>query len=159
MEQDKVPEAVASISYTLTSPEGYPCILTVRASSQSGLVKAIDEITKYLKDSGYNGGKKEPEKVDGKECPKCGSPLVKVEYRDKKTGETKYLIRCSTQKYDFKTKTTSGCDYVEFPSEDLDSSVDKASPAQQKLLMEKGLWEEGMTKTQATEVIRKALAK
>ena len=49
-----------------------------------------------------------PEELDEK-CPKCGSPLLLVTTRyDKK------LKRCSTSKWSPETKTSTGCDYVEW---------------------------------------------
>ena len=42
-------------------------------------------------------------------CPKCGSPLVLA---TTKTG--KRLKRCSTNVWDKETRTSSGCDYVEW---------------------------------------------
>lgn len=41
------------------------------------------------------------------ECPKCGSPLIITET---KTG--KKIQKCSTNKWDFKTKSAIGCDFV-----------------------------------------------
>lgn len=43
--------------------------------------------------------------VDG--CPDCGSPLVSGVTKNGK----KYQ-KCSTQKYDYMSKSTTGCDYV-----------------------------------------------
>lgn len=51
-------------------------------------------------------------------CPKCGSPLVLATTR---TG--KKLKRCSTNVWDKETKSSTGCDYVEWmkgTTEELD---------------------------------------
>ncbi len=49
-----------------------------------------------------------PETLDEK-CPKCQSPLVLVTTRFGKK-----LKRCSTNRWDPKTRTSSGCDFVEW---------------------------------------------
>lgn len=46
---------------------------------------------------------------DAGTCPKCGSPL---NIATTKTG--KRLKRCSTNKWDPETRTSSGCDYIEW---------------------------------------------
>lgn len=59
----------------------------------------------------------QPKELDEK-CPQCGSPLLYVVTRFGKR-----MKRCSTSKWDPKTKTASGCDYVEWikaTSEKLD---------------------------------------
>jgi ssDNA-binding Zn-finger/Zn-ribbon topoisomerase 1 len=50
----------------------------------------------------------EPVELDEK-CPKCGNPLVEAQTRFGKK-----MKRCSTNKWDPKTKTATGCDYVEW---------------------------------------------
>ena len=63
-----------------------------------------------------------PQELDEK-CPKCGNPLLLVT-----TKFGKKLKRCSTQKWDPETRSTSGCDYVEFikgTTEKLDEDCPK----------------------------------
>ena len=48
MEQDKLPEARASISYTLIDPAGFPCILTFRATTPKALFKTMEDIKEDL---------------------------------------------------------------------------------------------------------------
>lgn len=50
----------------------------------------------------------EPKELDEK-CPKCGSPLLLAVTRFGKK-----MKKCSTSKWDSTTKTSSGCDYVEW---------------------------------------------
>ncbi len=50
----------------------------------------------------------EPKVLDEK-CPKCGSPLVL-----QITRFGKKMKKCSTSTWDSKTKTASGCDYIEW---------------------------------------------
>lgn len=49
-----------------------------------------------------------PQELDEK-CPKCGSPLLLTVTRFGKKAK-----KCSTNKWDPKTKTASGCDYIEW---------------------------------------------
>lgn len=63
-----------------------------------------------------------PEELD-EQCPKCGSPLVLAT-----TKFGKKMKRCSTNKWDPNTKTSSGCDYVEWikgTTEELDEVCPK----------------------------------
>ncbi len=50
----------------------------------------------------------EPETLDEK-CPKCGAPLIMT-----MTRFNKKMKKCSTNSWDPKTKTASGCDYFEW---------------------------------------------
>ncbi len=50
----------------------------------------------------------EPKVLDEK-CPKCGSPLIL-----QITRFGKKMKKCSTSKWDSKTKTASGCDFIEW---------------------------------------------
>lgn len=114
-----MPEAIASTTYTLESPEGYPLLFTIRGASGMDLLTTMRTVIEpKLKELGYKPQvkqygagrpKKEVETVQGRVCPKCGSPLV---YGTTKEG--KRFIKCSTQKYDFTTKQRSGCDFFEY---------------------------------------------
>jgi len=64
----------------------------------------------------------EPQVLDEK-CPKCGAPLVLTTTRFGKR-----MKKCSTNSWDPKTKTASGCDYVEWlkgTTEELDEVCPK----------------------------------
>ena len=67
-------------------------------------LKAISKGFKYHEKKSNFPAKKVAEFIEGKACPKCGEKLVK--------GVGKVAEKCSTNKYDFTTKTSSGCDYV-----------------------------------------------
>ncbi len=61
----------------------------------------------------------EPQALDEK-CPKCGAPLLLVTTRFGKR-----MKKCSTNTWDPKTRTASGCDYVEWmkgTTEELDEN-------------------------------------
>lgn len=154
-----LPEARASVTYNLTSKDGYGLLLTIRSGNEAEIFEIMVDTEEYIKKQGYTpevrrsfgGGNAKPKDyVEGEKCPKCGSPLVKVTYKDKKTGEDKTLIKCSTQKYDFMTKTSSGCDYTDFGENQI---AIPASPSQRKALEGLGLWKEGMSYSEARELL------
>ncbi len=65
----------------------------------------------------------DPSETLDEKCPKCGSPLVMA---TTKTG--KRLKRCSTNVWDRETRTSSGCDYVEWmkgDTQELDEDCPK----------------------------------
>ena len=122
--QEAMPEAVSSVTYTLESKNGFPLLFTVRGTSGGELLQAMtDSIEPMLLEKGYKPQvkqygagrpKKEVETVQGRVCPKCGSPLVYGTTKDNKR-----FIKCSTQKYDFTTKQRSGCDFFEYQQDNL----------------------------------------
>jgi ssDNA-binding Zn-finger/Zn-ribbon topoisomerase 1 len=71
-----------------------------------------------------------PDQPLDEKCPKCGQPLVL-----KVTRFGKKMKKCSTNVWDPKTRTTSGCDYVEWikgTTEELDEKCPKCG---EKLVM------------------------
>lgn len=116
-ETNGLPEAPASVTYTIQSKEGFNALFTVRDTSGTSLLEKMIIIETKLTNLGYipqikRGEKKPVETVQDRKCPTCGSELV---YQLKKDG--KKFIKCSKQKYDFTTKTASGCQFVEWPKE------------------------------------------
>lgn len=114
--QQNMPEAVASITLNVITPGDFPALLTYRAETFGKLLNDMDSVYGNLQTRGYKPQvkqsgftRKEPEYVEGRMCPKCSSKLV---YGTKQDGEK--FIKCSTNKYDFKTKTATGCTFVEF---------------------------------------------
>lgn len=71
----------------------------------------------------------EPEKLDEK-CPKCGSPLLLATTRFGKK-----MKKCSTGKWDPKTKTVSGCDFVEWPKSQIEELDEDCPQCGSKLVM------------------------
>ena len=66
----------------------------------------------------------EPEALDEK-CPKCGAPLLMTATRFGKK-----MKKCSTNTWDPKTRTASGCDFIEWikgTTETLDEDCPKCS--------------------------------
>ena len=149
-----LPEAPASVTYSLISPLGYGVLYTVRAETAGELFEEMDAIEQGLVDKGYKskegpvksgGGKtnkfqfsKQEPVGDG--CPKCGAPLSEIEAKGRPA------VRCSTNKWDPETKTASGCDYFAYADE-------QATTAQKKVLEDTGQWKEGMLKGEASYLI------
>lgn len=128
--QETMPEAIASTTYTLESPEGYPLLFTIRGASGMDLLTTMRTVIEpKLKELGYKPQvkqygagrpKKEIEYVPNRKCPTCGSPLVYATLKDGRK-----FIKCSTQTYDFATKTKGGCPFVEWPQ---DSTSKQGTP-------------------------------
>lgn len=117
MDKNNMPEAPASVTYSITTPGGFNALFTVRDTSGTELINKMKIIESSLIVQGYKpqerkawGGGAKVEKpivyVENEACPVCGSKLIEAE-----TSKGK-IIKCSTQKYDFKTKTSSGCAYM-----------------------------------------------
>jgi hypothetical protein len=162
--KEDMPEAKSSVSYSLYSKDGFSVIFTVRSSNEAELLETMEDLEKSLIKRGYSPkfGSAKPVEFPSKEvkqevksdvCPKCDSPLVRFVSKD----GTKSGMKCSTATYDWTTKTAGGCDYVKW--DDTPIQGDKATPAQESLLKAKNLWEEGMTKSQASKVIQSVLGK
>ena len=159
------PEMTSSVTFTLISPSGFPILFTVRDMSEEQLLDKIGVLELRLADEGYAPGKqgysgypKKEKKVVG-ECPKCKGQLIEA---TKKDGTT--FKKCENNKWDFNLKKNVGsCDYIEWgePKLSPEAAMQEATPAQEKLIKEKFpfLWEEGMTKAQASEVISSNMKK
>lgn len=112
-------------TFSLKTKEGYGVLLTVdEGTTQKTLdtfLMTLEALSSKLKEGGWTvkeegrpaprsfPPKKEITYVEGEVCPKCGSKLVEVETKKGK------LVKCSTSKYDWQTKTASGCDFVRWP--------------------------------------------
>ena len=120
--QEGLPEAVASATYSLTSPNGFGVLFTVRDESGSGLLdKMKKDIEPRLIADGYKkqeprygggGGAGRPPKevlyVPETLCPTCGKRLVLFEANGKPHA------KCETQSFDFQTKQKKGCAYTDW---------------------------------------------
>lgn len=108
------------MTYSALTPNGFPVLFTMRAEKVGDLLTQMETINKKLADTGYKpqvkGGnfppKKEINYIEGRKCPSCGNRIVsKVSRNGKKFEE------CETRKYDFATKTTTGCAYMKWLEE------------------------------------------
>lgn len=114
---NEFPEAAAIAFTSVKTPNGFVWNVTLRAETGNAVVEKIDKFEKFCQLTHWEavepkkfGGSKEdkPKEYADHACPKCGSKVVIAETVKGK------LEKCETQKYDFKTKTTSGCDYVKW---------------------------------------------
>ena len=114
-----LPEAPASVTYSITSKDGFNILFTIRDTSGLGLLDRMASIEKKLKLLEYKpqikgGFRKEPEYVKDekgniKACPKCGGKLV---VKFKKDGAKYY--KCEKGGWDRENNKPTGCDYVDW---------------------------------------------
>ena len=110
-----LPEAPASVTYDVTSPNGFNVLFTVRDMTGMELLAKMTTIEKKFLEQGFKPHdrsfqkKQEQPKVYADHvCPTCGAKVLIVD-----TAKGK-MEKCETQKYDFKTKTSSGCAYYKW---------------------------------------------
>lgn len=118
-----------SATFSITTAGGFNVLFTVREADvkQSlaliNLVTALDKkfvelgMKPQVKSFGSGFQKKEKDWT-GKACPKDGGRLYRLT-----TKAGKKMIKCENGKYDFQTKTASGCDYFEWVQEPTDDIV------------------------------------
>ena len=154
-ELETMPEAKSSVSYSLVSEKGFPLIFTVRSNSEAELLELMSDLEDSLEKRGYSakgGGVKVNAPTPTNEvCPKCSSSLEEFTTKTGKSG-----LRCSTNSWDPVTKTATGCDYVKWNDTPTN---EPATQAQMQLLKDKNLWDEGMTKSEASAKIKSVLRK
>lgn len=153
-----LPEARASATFSLTSPKGFGVLLTIRSSDEGELLELLEETESYLLRTGFTaevkrsyGGapKPAPTVIEGEKCPKCGSDLIQFDTKNGKSG-----VKCSTSKWDYITKTSTGCDYIRWNDDQPQAGgTVLASPVQRKVLESKGMWVDGMSYSEATELL------
>lgn len=157
--QTKIPEAVASVTYSIETPNGFNILFTIRDTTEANLFERMEAIEEFIVNAGYTpqgrslkSGKPEQKSEESDEvCPKCGAPLKKFTTKTGKSG-----IQCSTREYDFETKEVTGCDYIKW---DNDLDEEPATPAQKKVLEKMGVWKEGTSKSEAMKIISDSMSK
>jgi len=117
-EEYELPEAPASVTYTIQSQDGFNILFTIRDKTGVGLLEKMGYIEKELLQQGYNpqaprqygGGyaKKEVELADY-QCPTCGKSVKKG-----KTKQGKAFEACTNKSYNPQTKTYEGCNYFKY---------------------------------------------
>lgn len=125
VELTDLPEAPASVTYSLIDPDGYPILYTVRGMSGIDLLRKMDDIRQVLKVKGYtpqeqrysgNLQRKLPtihtESGEGEyaptPCPICGA-RVKIAF-NRKTG--KRFAKC--EKNLFINGRQAGCTFIDW---------------------------------------------
>ena len=141
-------EAPVSINISTISPGGFSTMITLRGESL-----AIDELLKSEKLLLEKGFKPQPVKtfgfgpkfekkvdyVEGRVCPKDKGRLVKG-----MTKAGKSFIKCENNKWDFNTKKSVGCSFIEWtadgPKADMmadfpDQDPNKATEKQKEFII------------------------
>lgn len=117
-DQTNMPEAVASVTYSVTSKGGYNALFTIRGTSGAELLDTMSTIEGVLESKGYKpqvkqtfgGPRKEVEYVEGKVCPKCQGRLVL-----KKKSDGSPFHQCENKKWNSFTKKNEGiCDFTDW---------------------------------------------
>jgi hypothetical protein len=135
---NELPEAPASVTYSIESKNGFNALFTIRELTGLALIEKMGAIESKLLDLGYKPqvkgfAKKEKVYVEGKMCPKCKGRLVEM---ISKAG--KKYHKCENGKWNSFTKTAEGCNFVDWldsafpvkvepkePTEDWTDTVDK----------------------------------
>ena len=155
---ETMPEAKSSVSYTLVSKDGFSLIFTCRSRDEAELLELMGDLENAFITRGYQADRKytpkqQPLPVEtGEICPKCKAPLVTFAKG----------VKCSTNKWDPETKKAIGCDYVKWndaPSSTGGTTGGLATPAQERLLVTKGRFVDGMTKAEASKLISEIMGK
>jgi hypothetical protein len=109
----------AIVFTTFKSQGGFVVHATQRGDDLKDCYTKLGEFIKsekgvaYEKQSGFP--KKQIEYVEGKVCPLDKGRLIKPTAPNRP-------IKCENSKYDFATKTSSGCAYVEWPARQATSN-------------------------------------
>lgn len=166
MNQKDMPEAIASATLTYKSPTGAGVLFSIRSEDPLDLITKVVAIEDALLSQGFTVQdrkpgfnrevptgqrkmfmKKELNYVPDRTCPTCGEKLV---FSTTKTG--KKLIKCSTQGYDYATKKTTGCPFVEWEADSggepkeqdsLDKALGVKRPTEPQIALFKKLQKEG----------------
>lgn len=165
-DQEKMPEAIASATYQIESPNGFQYLFTVRGTDETNLLERMGDLEQYFMAGGFKpqrgsiktsiAPKKKtttPEKTttsDKKVCPKCGGKLL---YKTTKNGEN--FVECENREYDYETQEASGCPYIKWNVKAPSASGEPATKKQKDFILEQdpNAWEEGMSKKEAIKVI------
>lgn len=134
--KNQLPEAPASASVKIKSPNGFEYIFTMRDEKASELIKKMEALENtYFIPKGYTAlaqnnskfpPKKEKEYIEGRVCPTDGGRLVKP------AEGSKAPIKCENNKWNPTTKKAYGCEFIEWqnnknnapeiPERDVDAS-------------------------------------
>ena len=107
-------EAPTSVTYSITSKDGFNALFTIREVSVNDLLQKMGMVEAKLIALQYKPqvrgfGQKPVEYVEGKVCPKCGGRLV---VKQKKDGSP--FHKCERGKYNSFTKQNEGCDFIDW---------------------------------------------
>jgi len=107
-----------SATFSITTLGGFNVLFTIREDdikATKNLVSLVVAVDKHFTEIGFKpqvksfggGFPKKEKEYTGDVCPKDGGKLYHI-----LTSTGKDMCKCENGKYDFKTKTSSGCDFV-----------------------------------------------
>jgi DNA-directed RNA polymerase subunit RPC12/RpoP len=124
-------EAPASVTYSITTKNGFPALFTVRDMTGSDLIKKMVAIEAKFIEQGIKpqlkvafGQKKEVKYVEGKVCPQCGSKIV-----EKTKADGHIYFKCEKGGWDRTANKPTGCDYVDWNNPKTEDHTDDAGSA------------------------------
>jgi len=127
---DELNEAPASVTLSVITPTGYNALFTVRDTQVSELIKKIATVEESFEKLGYKPqpaktgfAPKQKDYVEGRVCPKDGGKLV-----NKVSKAGKKYIACENGRYDPNTKSTVGCNYVDWLDDKKEESFKYGDP-------------------------------
>ena len=113
---NELQEAPASVTFSITSPNGFPALFTVREMSGSTLIDKMKLIEERFIKEGFKpqikqafGQKKEVKYVEGKLCPKCGGKII-----EKTKQDGSIYFKCEKGGWDRIANKPTGCEYVDW---------------------------------------------
>lgn len=112
----ELPEAPASVTYSIITPNGFPALFTLRETTGLSLLTKMETLEKKFIESqykpqerGFRRDQKPLEYVENVTCPKCNGRLLK---KNKKDGGLFY--QCENRKWNPTTKQAFGCDFIDW---------------------------------------------
>lgn len=112
-----LPEAPTSATVKIKSAAGFEWLFTIRDESAKTLMFKMKAMEKNWLENGFTPlaqgfNKKAAESkeyIQGRVCPIDGGKLVKP------PAGSKAPIKCENNKYNYQTKQSYGCEYIEWP--------------------------------------------
>lgn len=136
-ELGSLPEAPASVTYSLITPNGFDVLFTLRAHSDVELVELMGSIEGHFLDQGYSSQGR------GGKSSRTYSGGSRTYEKPKSRYEKPKSYNQGSDSYD-KSEPWSNL---------------PATPKQKEVLVDMGLWQEGMSKQEASDVLSEKLGK
>ena len=119
-------EAPVVMWSTYKRVDGFEVSVTLRGTTVIDVAVALDATIKSIIKAGGTPVSRQPQKyppkvteyIEGRVCPKDGGRLIKPPLNSNRP------TKCENSKYDFQTKTSSGCDYISWENTKSDFQKD-----------------------------------
>lgn len=115
--QNQLPEAPASATVKIKSPNGFEWLFTIRDEHASTLVFKMNSMednwikfgwTPLAQNSYQKPTVKPVEYIEGRMCNLCGKRLIKGQSKD----GSKKFEKCEDNRYNWQTKQQEGCRFI-----------------------------------------------